>query len=247
MQTENDFLVGVVGESTAGKSASLRNLALGQTPEFQNGVLFLNCEAGKRLPFPNKFQSFVITDPLDIPATIAAAEEEPAIHTILVDSLTFMMEMYETKYVVYAENTQQGWQDFQQYFKKLMQETVAASSKRIVFTAHTASIHNEEKGILETKIPVKGALKNNGIEAYFSLIVAAKRVRIKDLKDYNNPMLVITPEEEAIGYKHVYQTQVTSANPHERIRAPMNMWTKDETYIDNDINLVFARAEQYYS
>lgn len=245
MQTENDFLIAVVGESTAGKSASLRNLAIGQTEEFQRGVVFLNTEAGKRLPFPNKFQSFTISDPLDIPSTIEATEDMPEVHTVLIDSLTFMMDMYETQYVVYAENTMQGWQDFQQYFKKLMQETVARSTKNVIFTAHTARTINNDM-VLETAIPVKGALKNNGIEAYFSLIVAAKRMKVKDLKDYENDMLNITPQEKAVGFKHVFQTQITEDTAHDRIRAPMGMWEPNETFIDNDIMHVLDKCKELY-
>ena len=41
----NDNLVLVVGKSAAGKSASLMGL---ENPE---GVMYLNCEAGKKLPF----------------------------------------------------------------------------------------------------------------------------------------------------------------------------------------------------
>lgn len=245
MQETNDLLVAVVGESTAGKSASLRNLALGQTPEYQKGVIYLNCEAGKRLPFPNKFQSVTVTNPVDIPPTIDQVSQLDEVHTIVVDSLTFMMDMFESQYVVYAENTQQGWQDFQQYFKKLMQESVARSSKRVIFTAHTATTVIENKAV--THIPVKGALAKNGIEAYFSLIVAAKRVKVQDLREYENDMLTITEEEKAVGFKHVFQTQITSDTAHERIRAPMGMWSRNETFIDNDVQYVLERAKQYYA
>jgi hypothetical protein len=45
----NDNLVLIVGKSSHGKSASLMGL---KNPE---GVMYLNCEAGKKLPFPAKF------------------------------------------------------------------------------------------------------------------------------------------------------------------------------------------------
>lgn len=51
----NDQLVLIMGESGTGKSASLRNI-----PN-QERWLYLNCEAGKRLPFRNKFQTHTIT------------------------------------------------------------------------------------------------------------------------------------------------------------------------------------------
>ena len=49
MSDINDNLVLICGESSTGKSASLMNL---RNPE---GVMYLNTEANKKLPFPAKF------------------------------------------------------------------------------------------------------------------------------------------------------------------------------------------------
>ena len=54
----NDHLVLLCGKSATGKSASLMGM---DKPE---GVMYLNCEAGKKLPFKAKFKQFTITDPL---------------------------------------------------------------------------------------------------------------------------------------------------------------------------------------
>jgi hypothetical protein len=72
-----------------------------------------------------------------------------------------------------------AWGDFAQYFKNLMQQYVAKSSKNVVFLAHTSETINESEMVVETKVPVKGSLKNNGIESFFSLVIAAKRVPLK--------------------------------------------------------------------
>lgn len=152
-------LVLIAGASASGKSASLMSL------ENHEGVLYLNCESGKRLPFPNKFDKHTITDPLQIYEAFDYAETQPHIHTIVVDSLTFMMDMFESVYVVPSTNTMKSWGDYNQFFKNLMQDKVAKSTKRVVFTAHTLSQLNENEMVMETKIPVKGALKNQGIEA----------------------------------------------------------------------------------
>ena len=52
----NDHLVLVSGKSASGKSASLRAL---DKPE---GVMYLNCENGKKLPFKTKFKELTVTD-----------------------------------------------------------------------------------------------------------------------------------------------------------------------------------------
>lgn len=237
----NDNLVLVVGKSAAGKSASLMNI---EKPE---GVMYLNCEAGKKLPFRAKFKQYTVSDPMQILEAFDAAESMPDVHTIVIDTLTYLMEMYESQYVLKAANTMQAWGQYQQYFKELMQQKVANSSKNVIFLAHTADSYNESELVTETKVPVKGALKNNGVESYFSLVIAAKKVPLKVLKDYKNDYLNITPEDEALGYKHVFQTRLTKETVSERLRGPMGMWDQQETYIDNNIAFVMERINEFYS
>jgi hypothetical protein len=237
----NDHLVLICGVSGGGKSASLRNIP---KPE---GVIYLNCEAGKRLPFASKFKTAIITDPLVVYQAFEEAENMPEIHTIVVDSLTFLMDMYESVYVIGSADGQKMWGEFQQYFKNLMQQYVAKSTKNVIFTAHTLSTLNENEMVLECKVPVKGALKNNGIEAFFSTVVTARKANIKQLKDYANDLLIITPEEEALGYKYVYQTKITKDTVNHRIRSSMGMWTTAETFIDNDAHLVLKRLHEYHN
>ena len=117
----------------------------------------------KKLPFKSKFKQYVITDPLQINEAFDAAESMPEVHTIIVDSLTYLLDMYESLYVLNSANGMKAWGDFAQYFKVLMQQYVARSTKNIIFTAHTADTLNESEMVMETKVPVKGSLKNNGI------------------------------------------------------------------------------------
>ena len=123
---------------------------------------------------------------------------------------------------------------------------MAKSTKNVVFLAHTADTLNESEMAMETKVPVKGALKNNGIESYFSLVIACKKVQLKALKDYSSKLLTVTPEEEALGFKYVYQTKLTKESVNERLRGPLGMFDTSETFIDNNAQLVFDRLHEYY-
>lgn len=239
-QQVNDHLVLVGGKSATGKSASLMNIP---KPE---GVLYLNCEAGKRLPFKAKFLQKTVTDPLQIYEAFEWAESQPEIHTIVIDTLTYMMDMYESMYVYQSADTQKAWGDFSQFFKKLMLQYVAASSRRVIFLAHTDESLNKGEMAMETKVPVKGSLKNNGIESYFSCVIATKKMTLKALEGYKSDLLVITPEEEMLGFKHVFQTKLTKDTVGERIRSPLGMWSTPETFIDNNIQLVLERLKDYY-
>lgn len=237
----NDHLVLLCGKSATGKSASLMNL---KNPE---GVMYLNCESGKKLPFRSKFKEFVITDPMQVLEAFDVAEAKgDEYHTIVVDSLTYMLDMYESLYVLNSANSMKAWGDFAQFFKTLMQQHVARSTKNVIFIAHTLDSVNENEMILETKVPVKGALKNNGIESYFTIVIASKKVPLKNLKDYSSDLLNITPEEEALGFKYVYQCKLTKETVGERLRGPLGLFETKETFIDNNMQQVLDRLHEYY-
>ena len=128
-----------------------------------------------------------------------------------------------------------------------MQQKVANSTKKVIFLAHVLETYNDQTLTMDVKIPVKGALKNNGIESFFSVVIAAKKMRIKDLADYKNDMLTYSPQEEMLGLKYVYQTMLTKETVGERIRGPEDLFTQQETFINNDMQLVLDRLDQYYN
>jgi len=237
----NDNLVLIGGKSATGKSASLMNIA---NPE---GVMYLNCENNKKLPFKSKFQEFTVTDPLQVYEAFVKAEDMTDIHTIVVDSQTYLMDMYETVHVLTATNTMKAWGQYAQFMKKLMSQYVAKSTKNIIFLAHTTDQLNEAEMLTETLVPVKGALKNVGIESFFSTVLSCKKMPITKLADYKSELLNITPEEEMLGFKYVYQTRLTKETVNERMRSSLGMWGVDETYIDNNIEHVITRLHEYYA
>lgn len=236
----NDHLMLVCGKSASGKSTSLRNI------KNQEGVIYANTESGKKLPFKNKFKSITITDPLQIFQIFEHAEKDETIHTIVIDSLTYLMEMYESVYVLTSANTMKAWGDYAQFFKTLMQQYVAKSTKNVIFTAHTMDVLNEKEMALETIIKVKGSLMNNGVESWFSNIIACKRVPLSALQDYESDFLNIDEEDEINGFKYVFQTKLTKDTIGERIRGPIGFWDRKETFIDNDLEHVIQRLNEYY-
>lgn len=248
-ETMNDQLVLVVGESATGKSASLRNM------RDQTDWLYLGTEAGKRLPFKNTFQRHVITDAYQVHEAFdyvlygIPGEQIPAptgTKGIIIDSLTFLMDMFETQYVLNAANTMQAWGNYGQFFKVLMQEKVAAFGKPVVITAHVKDELNEKAMEVKTSVPIKGALKGNGVEAYFTTVVAAKKIPLKELEKFGSNLLTITEEEKELGYKHVFQTRPTKTTTGERIRSPMGMFTREQTYMDNDVQLLLDHLHEFY-
>ena len=239
----NPNIILVVGESKGGKSTSLRNIL---EPE---GVMFLNGEANKSLPFRAGalFWNITITDPYQVHDAFAAAEEDDTVHTIVLDTITMTMDMFETVHINNAHDTQKQWGEYHQFFLKLMNDCAAKSTKRIIVLAHVDSVLNEEKGITETKVKVKGALQARGVEAYFNVVVAAKCMPLKKLTKYVNPLLPITEDDEIEGFKYVFQTRKTKETSGDRIGSSKDMWSREETFIDNDVELVFTRIAEYYN
>ncbi len=242
-QTEstNDQLVMIAGESATGKSASLMNI-----PN-QDRWLYLNCEAGKRLPFRNNFASHKITDPYQIYEAFEHARGNPDYDGLIIDTATFLMEMYETIYIIGSSDTQAAWGDYQQFWKRLMQQHVADSDKAVLILAHTRSEYDAKALMNRVSVPVKGALKNNGLEAYFSTVVSTKKVELTDLADQDPALLTITAQDELLGYKHVFQTQLTKATVGERIRSPMRMFAPNQTFIDNDAAKLLNHLRSFYA
>lgn len=239
-QTINEQLVLISGESSTGKSASLRNI------RNQERWMFLNTEAGKRLPFQNKFDPYKITEPYQVHEGLDFLKESPDHDGGILDTLTFLMDMYESQYVMTATNTQTAWGQFAKFFKDMMLEKVASLNKPFLILAHTKSELDEVAMEMRTAVPIKGSLRNNGIESYFSTVVSTKKVSLKKLEPYKNDMLNITEEDEMLGYKHVFQTRLTKETVGERIRSPMGMFTKEQTFIDNDVQILLDHMHTYY-
>jgi len=238
----NNHLVLISGKSSSGKSASLLDMV---KPE---GIMYLNCENGKKLPFKSKFKELTVTDPDQVYQAFTEAEKMPDVHTIVIDTLTYLMDMYESTKVLTSSDTMRAWGQYAQYMKVLMSQVVAKSTKNVVFLAHTTDVLNEAEMVNETLVKVKGSLMNQGIESFFTCVISTKKIVLSKLGDTvaKSPLFKITAEDKANGFKYLFQTRLTKETINERIRSPMGMWPINETYIDNNLQNVINRLHEYY-
>lgn len=242
--SEHPKSVLICGESGAGKSSSLRNL------RGQEGVLYINCEGGKPLPFKNKFKRVTIDDPMEIFDLFEQliADTTGRFHTVVIDTISFMMNRFESVHVLNSSNTMAAWGHYGQFFPKLMYDYVAKYQGYVIMLGHLDANLNEDTGKWDYTVPVKGALKKNGLEAYFTTVVNARKLSIKDIeKDaQQGGLLTVTPRDLDLGYKHVFQTRTTKATVGDRIRSPFGLFEDGETYIDNDAQLLIDQLAGYY-
>lgn len=243
--TENPNSVLICGESGAGKSFALMNM------RDQEGILYINCEGGKPLPFKNKFKRITIDDPLDIFDLLDQVNEDPKgrFHTVIIDTISFMMNRYETVHVIGAQNTIAAWGSYGQFFPKLIYDYVSKGKVFVIMMGHLDAVLNEETGRTDYMVPVKGALKKNGLEAFFTTVINCRKLNIKDiLKDAEEgAALTITDRDRSLGYMHVFQTRTVRATVGDRIRSPWALFSDDETYINNDAQCVVDRLMKYYA
>lgn len=243
--SDNPKSILICGESGHGKSASLMNM------KDREDVLYLNCENGKPLPFPNKFKKKVITDPLHILSYLEQLrdlKEENPFKFVIIDTVSFMMDLFESVHVIGSPNTQKAWGDYGQFFPRLMNLT-AEIDAFFIFMGHLDTFYDEEEELMRYSVPVKGALAKKGLEARFTTVLYVKKMRVKDIRKAcpnGNMLLHITPKEEAKGYKHVFLTDSDKHTIGGRIRTPLGMFNDDELYIDNDVLPVLKRLDEYY-
>lgn len=243
--TENPNSLLICGESGSGKSFSLMNM------RDQEGVLYINCEGGKPLPFKNKFKRITIDDPEEIWDILDQIKEDTTgrYHTVVIDTISFMMNRYESVHVIGAANTMVAWGAYGQFFPKLIYDYVSDGKVFVIMLGHLDALLNEATNRFDYMVPVKGALKKNGLEAFFTTVINCKKLTIKDiLKEAEEGIsLQITDRDKNLGYMHVFQTRTVKTSVGDRIRSPWGLFSDAETYINNDAQIVIDRLMKYYA
>lgn len=239
MSDGNKNIVLVCGEPNTGKSTSLMKL------RNQGRMAYLNCDL-KELPFRSNFAVNVeVADAPDVLNFIDQIENEPSVDGGVLDTITFLMSMYERQYVLTAKDTQKAWGAYGNFYRDLIHR-LKAGTKDYAILSHVDTVYNETKMAMDSKVPIKGAVGKVGVEADFTTILSTKQMPIAKLQGFENDLLHISDEEKEDGFKYVFVTRVSKESVGEKMRSAIGLWDRKELYIDNDLQQVFDRLKQYY-
>lgn len=227
-----------MGRPNTGKSTSLRNLP-------QESMVYLNTDL-KELPFKDRFMANIeVADAYDILQYIPEIEANPDVTGVVLDTVTFLMNMYERQYVINAANTQAAWGNYGNFYRDFI-HAIKSGTKNYAIMAHEDSQLNEQSMAMETRVPIKGAVGKIGVEADFTTILSTKQIPVKKLEQHQNDLLHITDQEREDGVKYVFCTRISKETVGEKMRSALGLWKREELYIDNDLDQVFKRLNEYY-
>ena len=235
----NNNVVLVMGQPNTGKSTSLMFF---DKPE---EIVYLNTD-NKDLPFRPKFKvDRKILKPEDAIVCMQQLEELDDVTGAVLDTLTFLMQQFEQAYVRNSPNGRSAWGEYAAFYHNAL-NTIKASKKDYAILVHEDTNYDEQSMTYKSQIPVKGSVGKLGVEADFTTILAARKVSIKALEGVENDLLHITDEEREDGQKYVFLTRPFKGDG-DKVRSPMKLWSRNELYIDNNIQYVFKRLHEYYN
>lgn len=237
--TGNKNVVLVMGVPSSGKTTSLMAM-----PN-QNKIVYMNADM-KELPFQSKLREVLLPNPKTVLKAIKQIEASNEINIGVLDTITFLMNNYERLFVVKSSDTQKAWGAYANFYREVI-HNIKSGTKDYAIFAHQADMMNDKERVIETKVPVKGAVGRLGVEADFTTIIGVKRVPLTLLDEIENDLLTITDENKEDGFKYVFQTRLTNETVGERIRSSYGLWQRNELFIDNDLNKVFTRLHKYYA
>jgi archaellum biogenesis ATPase FlaH len=218
---ENYSLFLLIGKSGTGKTSSLRNLPLEKTA-------LINAEAKSMLPFKGAKKlkhHWVLKDITKFMSGLDVLIKKDDIEYIVIDSLSFLMSMYETQIITKAPNTMKAWGDYAIFYREMIHK-LKTCKKHVVITSHPTEVQDESTMLINQCAMVKGSLKGM-VEADFNVVVYT----------YNS-----ANEDGLIEYK--FLVKKTKNTIGWSVKSPLGMFENDilET---NDVMEVFKAIQDF--
>ena len=209
----------IVGKSSTGKTSSLRNLDFSKT-------VYVNAEA-KAPSFrgsKNLLKNIKLSNTQQLLNGMQQMEDYDEKLTIVVDSISMLMDLYFAEHIEGSSDTRGGWANYKSYFLKVI-NMAKRSQHDYVFTALAKDTYNDKELVTETFASVQGSLFK-AVESHFTVVLHT----------------VVIEEDGKLQHKFI--TNKNIANKGLSCKSPFEMF--DTEYIDNDVVIAFDAMRKYY-
>ena len=219
--SENKKMILNVGKTGTGKTTGLRNLNKAST-----AYIDFDRKAIKAFPDMDKFREWVKIDYIDhlIPG-LTGLEADPDCDTIVIDTLSFALDMFVAQKIDTAADTRAAWGDYKRFYKELI-HLAKSSTKSYIFLTHAKSTYDEAAMETSTVAYAQGSIAGM-IEADFALVAYSHKFVDKDGMPAYGYLVGPTKDTLALSAK-----------------SPMGMFPSPLVE-DNDINTLLEAADNY--
>ncbi len=218
---ENQKIFLVIGSSGSGKTSSLRNMPLEKT-------VLINTELKSMLPFRGHARlkkHWLLNDIHKLMMGLELLEKDPDIEYIVLDSLSYLMNMYELQVVKTAVDSRGAWGYYGDFYKNIIM-LIKKSSKNWVILCHPKEVFDEKAGEIRVSAAIKGSLSGL-VEADFNVVA------------YTD----VSANEEGMPL-YRFLVKKTKESLSKSVKSPFDMF--DEAYTkSNDVMEVFEAITNY--
>lgn len=214
-----DTTVLCIADSGCGKTSSLRNLDL-------STVCYVNVDA-KPIPFRHSdlAKNINLSSTQQLINGMEQIEDDMDIEYCVIDTITFLGDMFYTENIENSSNGMRAWQDYKSYILKVI-NMAKRSHINYIFLAHAQDVYDEKEMVTKTFAKIQGSLKGGGLEGHFTFVL------YNIVKSGADGM----PEYKYLTKKDKGYIGVSAKTPFDMI----------DTWIDNDITLFHKAVKEFY-
>jgi len=218
---ENKKMILIVGGTGTGKTTSLRNI-----DKKKAVYIDFDRKAIKAFRDMDTFREWIKIDYVDhLMPGLAGLEADPDTDTIIIDTLSFALDMFVAQKIDTAEDTRAAWGDYKRWYKELI-HLAKSSSKTYIFLTHDKSTYNEAAMETKTVAYAQGSIAGM-IEADFALVAYShKFVNSSGMPAWG---FLVGPTKETLALS---------------AKSPMGMF-ESPLIEDNDVLTLIKAADEY--
>jgi len=207
------------GRSSSGKSSSLESID-------QTSLYYINCEK-KTISYNHKglYKESKPMTVSQVQQSIKEAIEDDKVQTVVLDSLTMLVDIMAYKELVKeAADSRGGWMDLRDWVQQML-EYIKGSDKTFIFIALEMALDNKAE-FTQNKVPKLSGSMKEMLSSHFTTVLRS----------------TCTVEDGKLLYR--FQTNRTADEFDVEAKSPRGML---EPYEPNDMGTILTKMDEYYN